>query len=133
MKRFIIHKDDTIRRENAKQHIDELPMDRQHVVEIKEYRKKRSLSQNAYIHAVPLAAIASASGHSLDEIKEYLCGERFGWEEYEMFGTRKQRPLRRTSDLDTKEMSDFIDWMLWWGSENLNLYIPTPGEYEGEY
>jgi hypothetical protein len=133
MKRFIIHHNDAIRRENARQYIDGLDPNRKWRIEIAEYRQRRSLDQNAYIHAVPLKIISEHTGYSMDEIKEYLCGEFTGWEEHEVFGKKKVRPRLTTSQMNTKQMTDFIEWMQWFASSTLNLRIPSPNEYEGEY
>jgi len=133
MKRFIIHQDDILRAENAKAYIDNLPTTRKWCVEIKEYRKKRSNDQNAYIHAVPLKLIGDHVGETLDDMKEYLCGEFFGWQDYEVMGKKKSKPLKTTSQMNTKEMTDFIDFMIWFGSSTLNLRIPSPNEWDGEY
>ena len=133
MKQFVIHKQDSLRRENCRQYIDELDPNRKWRVVIKEYRKQRSLYQNAYIHAVPLMLISEHTGYSINEIKEYLCGEFMGWEDYEMFGEIHKRPIKTTSQMNTKQMTEFIEFMQWWGSHQLNLRIPSPNEWEGEY
>lgn len=132
MKRFIIHKRDAIRRENARACIYDLDPGRAWVVEIKEYRKKRSLDQNAYIHAVPLKILAEHTGYEIEELKEYLCGEFSGWQEREVFGKKKVRPKLRTSDMDSQQMTQFIEFLIWFGSDKLGLTIPYPNE-EQEY
>jgi len=135
MKRFIIRKEDkySLAKVNACEYVSSLDHKKSWVVEIKRYVKKRSNDQNAYIHAVPFKILVDHTGYTIDEMKEYLCGEFTGWEEYEMFGRRKVRPLRTTSQMDTLEMTNFIEWMQWWASTNLNIRIPSPNEYEGEY
>jgi hypothetical protein len=133
MKRFIIHKNDSERRENCLQFINVLDPNKMWGVEIKLYRKKRSNDQNAYIHAVPLKVIAEHVGETVEEMKEYLCGEFTGWVEYEVMGRKKTRPVKTTSQMDTKEMTDFIEYMQWFGSFKLNLYIPSPNEWNGEW
>ena len=133
MKRFVIHKDDYIRREGARVWIDNLDPNKKWAVEIKEYRRKRSNDQNSYIHAVPLKLISEFVGESVEDMKEYLCGEFTGWETYEVMGRSKQRPIRSTSQMDTLEMTRFIEFMQWWGSSTLNLNIPSPNEWNGEW
>ena len=133
MKRFVIHKQDAIRRENALQFINALDPNKKWAIEIKEYRRKRSNEQNRYIHAVPLMLISEFVGETVEEMKEYLCGEFTGWEDYTVMGRKKQRPVKTTSQMNTKEMTDFIEWMQWFGSSTLNLYIPSPNEWDGEY
>ena len=133
MKNFVIHREDAIRRENCKQYIDELDPGKKWRVQICEYRKKRSNEQNAYIHAVPLKIIGDHTGYTLEEIKEYLCGTFTGWQDYEVMGIKHQRPNRTTSQMDSQEMTYFIEWMQWFGSSTLNLYIQSPNEWDGEY
>lgn len=133
MKRFVIHKQDALRRENCRQFIDELDPNKKWRVEIKEYRRQRSTEQNAYIHAVPLKLMSDHTGYTIDEMKEYCCGEFAGWEDYTIFGVTRPRPIKTTSQMNTKEMTEFIEWMQWFGSSTLNLYIPSPNEYEGEW
>ena len=133
MKQYVIHKQDALRRENCRQYIDELDPNRKWRVVISEYRKQRSTEQNAYIHAVPIKIMSDHTGHSMDEMKEYLCGEFMGWETYTVMGRDLQRPIRSTSQMDTEEMTNFIEWMQWFGSSTLNLRIPSPSEYDGEY
>jgi hypothetical protein len=130
MKRFVIEKGDPLFiRGNAIRFIDDLDQNVSWSIEIKEYRKKRSIPQNAYIHAVPFKIISDHTGYSIDDIKEWLCGEFTGWEEYEVFGKKKVRPILSTSQMNSKQMTDFIEWMQWWAMSEHNLYIPSPNEW----
>ena len=132
MKRFIIHQDDILRAENAKDYIDNLPTNRKWKVEICEYRKKRSLDQNSYIHAVPFPIFIDYTGNSLEEIKAILCGLFIGTEKVTILGEEIERPIKTTSQMNTLEMTKFIEWMQWFGSTH-NLRIPSPNEWDGEY
>ena len=129
MQRFIIHEKDAIRRENARAAIYDLDPNEKWVVEITKFKKRRSLEQNAYIHAVPFKIIADNTGNSIEDIKEFLCGEYMGWIEYEVMGKMKSRPTKTTSQMTSTEMTGFIDWLQWWASSNLNLIIPAPNEW----
>jgi len=133
MKRFVIHKDDYMRREGARVWIDNLDPNKKWAVEIKEYRRKRSNDQNAYIHAVPLKLISDHTGYTMEEVKEWLCGEFMGWEEYQLVDKLMHRPLKTTSQMNTAEMTGFIEYMQWYGSSKLNLNIPSPNEWDGEW
>jgi len=126
--RFVLRRGDYRRRENACACIrDDLSHEKDWQVLISEYVPKRSLDQNAYFHAVPLKMICDFTGFNMDEMKEYLMGEAFGWTEYEILGTKRQRPARGgTSELTTKEFSWFIEWVLAWAATTLNLNIPAP-------
>lgn len=133
MKTFIIHKQDAIRRENCRQYIDELDPNRKWRIVISEFRKKRSNDQNAFLHGVPLKILCDHTGYSMDDMREYLCGEWSGWEDYEVFGKKKVKPILTTSQMDTKQFTDFLEWIQWWASSTLNIRIPDPNEYEAEY
>jgi len=133
MKQFVIHKDDYIRRNNTCEFINLLDPKKKWRVTIKQYRKNRSLDQNAYIHAVPLKLLSDHTGFSMDEIKEFMCGEFMGWYDYKIFEKVMSRPIKTTSQMDTSEMSKFIEFMQWYGSSKLNLYIPSPNEWDGEW
>lgn len=115
-------------RARAIREIEALPDTKSWLVQAQTYRMKRSLEQNAYLHAVPLKMIADLTGYNIDEVKDHLLGEAFGWEEYTVFGTEKRRPVRRSHDLNTEEFSWWMEWIEAWASENLDMVVPRPGE-----
>ena len=133
MKQFIIHKEDAIRRENCLQFINALDPKRKWRVTIKEYRKKRSNEQNNYYHAVPVPMISNHIGQTIETTKEYLAGEFTGWIDFTIGDRNMSRPVKTSSQMDTKEMTDFIEFIQWWASSTLNMYIPSPNEWDGEY
>lgn len=97
-------------------------------ITVRKERTKRSLDQNAYIHAVPLPIFSEYWGEDISTTKLLLLGEKFGWRE---FDDGKRIPVKpSTSDLSTDEMSEFIEWMPVWGMTNFGLHIPLPGEAE---
>jgi len=129
MNRFIIHKNDAIRRENARAAISGLDPDKEWSVEIKRYRKKRSLDQNAFFWAVPIKIICDHTGHSAEDIKEYLLGEWGGWEDYDVRDHKFTRPVwRSTTLLSTLEFTHFLEWIESWAAQTLGLAIPRPNE-----
>lgn len=126
MKRFVIDKDDNIRRHNCVAYIENLPINRKWVVEIKQFKKSRSIDQNAYLHGVPLTMICQETGYDMEDMKTYLLGEYTGWVTYEMFGQQRKRPVMRSHEMNTQQMNNFFEWIMWWASENLNMIIPEP-------
>jgi hypothetical protein len=132
MKRFVIggppsnHRDDIFA--NLITYLNQLPEETKHVVEIKRHVKKRSLDQNAYIHAVPLKMMSDKTGYSVDDIKTFMCGEFSGWRETEIFGRKRAKPMLSTSDMDSKQMSDFIEFLIWFGADKMGISIPYPNE-----
>jgi hypothetical protein len=129
VQRFIIRKEDAIRRENAAAAISSLDPNKAWAIEIKSHRKNRSLDQNAFLHAVPLKIIADHTGYTVEDMKDYLLGEFTGWDEYTVFHQTKRRPHKRSSDLDTLQFTRFLEWIEMWAATELGLIIPRPGEY----
>jgi len=124
--RFIIRNERI--RQLAMQELAVVPTDPPHAVTIAEYRAKRTLDQNAFLHAVPLRLIADHTGYSIEDIKEYLLGEAFGWEEYTILGKHQTRPVKRSSELNVKEFGWFLDWIEAWAANTLGLIVPRPDE-----
>ena len=108
--------------------VNALSEDKRWLVQIQPYNPRRSTLQNNYLHAVPLKMIAEETGHTVDDIKDYLLGEYLGWEVYEILGKKKQRPVKRSSDLTTVEMVQFCNWIESWAATNLGMIIPKPNE-----
>jgi hypothetical protein len=61
-------------------------------------------------------------------MKEYLLMAAFGDEMKEVMGVNIIRPLKRTSDLTTKEFAWFVEWVASWAMNTLGLLIPMPNE-----
>ena len=75
------------------------------VVEIKEVKFKRTLSQNSYLHLI-IAAFGVYFGYTLEEAKQIY--KEINSKIY--FYEKKDRPFWRSSaDLTTKEMAESID------------------------
>ena len=98
-------------------------IDEKKIVEIKLVNKKRTLTQNAYLH-VCISLYAIEFGYTLYEAKTYL-KRNCGFMTYEKNGDKY---LKHTSDSDTKELTEFIDWIRNYSGMN-GYYIPTPEEY----
>lgn len=91
-------------------------------------RSKRSLDQNAYIHAVPIPLVAEKMGESINDAKLIMMGEKWGW--HIVRGYRL--PVKgHTSEMTTAECAEFIEWAPMWAATELDgLYIPLPNEVE---
>jgi len=109
--------------------IGDLDENRAHLVQVSQYRRKRSIEQNAFLHAVPLKLICEHTGYEIDDMKTYLLGKAFGWIEYEMMGERRKRPAKRSSELNTEQFSFLMEFCEMWAAQELNLIIPRPNEY----
>lgn len=96
-------------------------------VEVGEFRKRRSDDQNRYLWGVCYAALRDATGQPSDDWHEYMLGEWAGWEEVQLFGRKRLRPLRRSSKLSTVEFAEYVAFIQQRAAEN-GVYIPDPGE-----
>lgn len=114
----------SIDKQRATTYIGKL-MDKEAKIELKEVRPKRSLNQNSYLH-VCFSIIALETGYSLQEAKTVLKRAYGDGMVYEKHG---QKFLRSTADLDSLEMTHFIDWLRSFALDQFDCYIPTSEEY----
>ena len=112
----------------VKQEIDDLPADYPWLIQAQRYRKRRTLEQNSFLHAVPLKLICQHTGYEIDDMKQYLMGKAFGWESYEVMGEPRKRPRLGTSQLNTEQFNWFLEWLEAWASQELGMIIPKPNE-----
>lgn len=93
------------------------------LIELKEIRKVRTLRQNAYLHVI-ITLYAIEFGSTLEEAKTDLKRE-CSFMRYENNG---RHYLKSTAKLDTKELTEFIEWLRNYSSLN-GCYLPTSEEY----
>lgn len=101
------------------------------VVELKEKKRQRSLSQNSYLHLL-LGYFASEFGLSLEEVKfdvfkKTVNKEIFGRERVNKRG-KSITYMRSTRDLDTGEMTTAIERFRNYSAAVAGLYLPEPNE-----
>jgi hypothetical protein len=93
------------------------------IVTIAKPTKSRTNPQNSYLWAVPYRMIADETGNDIDSVHHYMAG---------MFLSEKTSgPIDRvqsTTKLTTVEFSEYIDHIIQWAAEFLNLYIALPNE-----
>ncbi len=84
-------------------------------VVVRRRRSRRSVDQNAYIHAVPVAMLAGHFGYMVPEMKLVLMGECWGWRHDPVSG--KEIPIKpHTSDMSIEECTHFIEWVIPWAA-----------------
>ena len=110
-----------------------LPLGDAWKIEIKPYRKQRSLEQNAYLWGVVYQTILDEGGETLAgwdsaDLHEYFLGEKFGWEVLEGFGRKRMRPVRRSSKLSTMEFMEYIDFIQCKMAQQ-GIVIPDPNQH----
>lgn len=101
---------------------DKLCQDKKEI-ELKEIRPIRSLQQNKYLHVL-FALFGIEFGYTIDEAKTLLKRE-CNFMSYEKNG---KKFLRHTSQMQTDELTKFIDWIRTYSAQN-GLYLLTSDEY----
>jgi len=88
-----------------------------------EYREKRTISQNSYLHCI-FQIIAENTWYTPQEIKEIMKAKFL-----KVYDTKFDVEFtQNTSQLNTKEMTVFIDQIRLFCAEELSLEIPNPDE-----
>jgi hypothetical protein len=95
---------------------------------MRRHREKRTLDQNAYLHAVPFPILAEYFGDDIESTKLVVLGARFGWKRT---ADGHEVPIKaHTSDLSVEETSDLIEWLPPWAMTNFRVEIPLPDKGE---
>lgn len=94
-------------------------------IELKVWRAKRTNRQNAYLH-VCLGFVAQETGYTIEEAKT-LMKRQFG--RYLVYQKNGETFYKTTAELDTLQLTEFIEYIRHTASESLGVYIPTPEQY----
>jgi len=95
-------------------------------IELKEIHKRRTLSQNSYLHKL-FTLFGGNFGWSLEEAKQ-IVKRKLGYT-YECNG---HTFLSQTGRMDTKDLTIFIDRFRNWSSSE-GFYLPSPEEFSENY
>lgn len=93
------------------------------VVELKKVHKKRTLSQNSFIHVL-FTLYGIEFGYTMEEAKTHL-KRSCPFMRYEKNG---EWFLKKTSAMSTEELSEFIEWIYNYTSGN-GCYLPSSESY----
>lgn len=93
------------------------------IIELKEVKNCRTLSQNAYLH-VCISLFAIEFGYDLENAKHILKSACSFMHEFK----EDIKIVKQTRKLNTKELTDFIEYIRTFSSMQ-GCYIPTPDEY----
>lgn len=96
------------------------------IVELTEKRKRRTLSQNNYLHLI-LSWFGVETGYTLEQVKQDIFKRQIC---KELFLSEKNGILicKSTKDLNTKELTQAIDKFRNWSSSEMNIYLPNANE-----
>ncbi|MEG1766786.1 MAG: hypothetical protein RRY02_09740 [Muribaculaceae bacterium] len=116
--------------ENYKLRCDRL-LSTKAVVDLTEKKRKRSSSQNKYLHVI-LSYFATQYGESLEYVKQkyfkiHCNPDIFIRDKVDAF-IGKTKILRSSADLDTLEMTTAIDRFRNWSAKEADIYLPAPDE-----
>lgn len=119
-------------KEKFNEHLRTLPEEVELVV--KAIKESRSQSQNKYYWGVVVKIVADETGHSSEDIHDYLRTRLLQkWITIETKeGTREVCIVRSTTSLDTKEFCDYVSFCRQWASMELGVFIPDPGQIDYE-
>lgn len=104
-------------------------------VEVRIARPSRTLSQNAYLWAVPYRMLSDATGFEAEDLHEYLLGEYFGWNRVPMPGGRfKEVPARTTTvneygepeELGIEAFAKYWEYIQRRAATDWGIVIPDP-------
>lgn len=93
-------------------------------VDLSEF-EPRTFNQNSYLHLC-IGLIAIENGNRLKDEKKNLKNICPFMREYDEKGNFE---IKKTSKLNTLELTKFIEWIRNFASMELGIYIPSPDEY----
>lgn len=99
------------------------------VIKIERPASKRTVDQNAYLHAVPFPILAEHFGDSVEGVKLDLMGEKWGWKPSAVDPSRMVPVRPSTSSMTVEECTEFIEWLIPWAATEHGVLIPLPNEY----
>ena len=103
-------------------------------VEVKAYKRNRSLAQNRLLH-MWMTALSKHWHESTGELyaadvwKLQVKRQFLGEEVIELPGGKQVEQVRKTSKLNTQEFTDFLQAIEIWAADDLECYLPRPDEY----
>jgi len=95
---------------------------------------KRSVSQNAYLHVL-FSLWGQEFGYTIDESKQtvkHSLGYTYNKSSPDKKKFTYEVLLVKTSQMDSKELTIFIDKFRTWSADTCDLYLPSPEEYISE-
>lgn len=96
---------------------------------IRKPASKRSLDQNAYLHAEPFPIIAEYVGCSVEDIKYDLMGEKWGWKPSALDPNRMVPVQPSTAAMTVEQCTEFIDWLIPFAAQKFGCVIRYPNEW----
>jgi len=92
------------------------------VIQIKKWRKKRSIDSNSYLWGVCYRYISDCTGYTKEESHQAM-GQLFL-----KYPKGQHFFIRSTTDLDTAEMGEYIDKIKAFAMDQFSCFIPDPSD-----
>ena len=104
--------------------------------EVKKLHPKRSTSQNSYLHVL-FTLWGKEFGYTMNEAKDTIkdaLGYTYEADKGKLFNqiipfSRVSVHRKKTSEMDSKELTIFIEKFRDWSADTCGLYLPSPDEY----
>ena len=97
------------------------------VIQIKKWRKKRSVNQNAYLHGVVYRYVGDEIGLTAAEAHQTMTAHFLSYEKTLPNGT-VAKFVKSTTDLDTMEFEEYLEQIRTFMLEQFSCLIPLPNE-----
>lgn len=107
-------------------------LNREKIIELKEVKQKRSVSQNSYLHLC-LTWFAIEYGETIEYVKQIMFKQMVNPEIFKTeFVNEKTGEIRdswkSTAELKTDELTIAIDRFRNWSSKEAGIYLPEPSD-----
>lgn len=103
--------------------LERLNLDKPWDVTVRRHRDKRSLNQNRLYHEI-IGLIADETGHSHDEIHEYVKAKFLPPRQIEMNGNAIT-VSGSTATLTTAQMAELTEYVMAWAASELGIVMPV--------
>jgi hypothetical protein len=94
-------------------------------IELTEIKPKRTIKQNSYFHVI-MTIFSNETGYTIEESKT-LFARLFG--KFMIYEKNGFKFKQSTSLLNTTELTEYIDFIRHYSSEEAGVYLPTSEEY----
>ncbi|MCK5604496.1 hypothetical protein KAR91_21580 [Candidatus Pacearchaeota archaeon] len=119
---MIIHNE--IDKDRVIKHVQALNIDKPWSVDIKPYKKNRSLSQNK-LYFLWLNTIGNDIGYTTDELHAIMA-DKFLPDEIVEYGGKQIKKDKSTSRLNTKEFTEYLEKIDRFAAAELGIVLPSP-------
>jgi hypothetical protein len=119
---MIIHNESD--KDRAISHIKALNIDKPWLVDIKPYKKNRSLAQNK-LYWKWITCIGDSIGYESDELHAIMA-DKFLHDEIVEYGGKQIKKDKSTSRLNTKEFTEYLEKIDRFAASELGIVLPSP-------